>query len=63
MFEQSNRDSFQACGTFGFSRKDLKLSEDLTESVESAKNARQNPWKSMQVTKLDLSGVTNPKHL
>lgn len=35
MFESDARDSYQACGTFGFTRKDLKLSEDLTDSVDS----------------------------
>ena len=44
-------------GTFGFSRKDLKLSEDLTESIESSKPTMGNPWKSVQVTKLDLSTI------
>lgn len=64
IFEQSNRDSYQACGTFGFSRKDLKLSEDLQESIESTgKQVKQNPWKSMQVNKLDLSQAINQKHL
>jgi len=67
MFESGAHDSYQACGTFGFSRKDLKLSEDLSESIESnpTQAAKHNPWKSMQVTKLELSNIgnTSQKHL
>ena len=62
MFESGHRDSYQAGGTFGFSKKDLKISEGLTESLESA-NAPQHPWKSVQVTKLNLSSVCESKHV
>lgn len=60
MFESGGQDSYQACGTFGFTKKDFKLSQEFNESAESSTDApKQSAWKSVQVTKLDLNQIEN----